>query len=70
MPRHRHNDQSYRQNRQAVLSAATVCALCGKPPTPDDPLTVDHIVPLVHGGTHHSGNLRPAHSSCNSRRGA
>ncbi|MFF4316010.1 HNH endonuclease [Streptomyces sp. NPDC001507] len=33
-------------------------------------LTVDHIIPLVKGGTHHRENLRVLCRSCNSRRGS
>lgn len=32
--------------------------------------TLDHLVPLVHGGEHTARNLAIAHRSCNSRRGA
>ncbi len=32
--------------------------------------TVDHIVPLVKGGTHTWGNVQAAHFSCNSKKGA
>lgn len=30
--------------------------------------TLDHVVPLRHGGTNHEGNLAPACVSCNSRK--
>lgn len=43
-----------------------VCHLCGKPGA----TTIDHIVPVVHGGDNSLDNLRPAHLSCNSSRGA
>lgn len=53
-----------------------VCWLCGTPidatlQAPDDPRgpSVDHVVPLVLGGSDDLSNLRPAHFSCNSRRG-
>lgn len=32
--------------------------------------TVDHIIPLVHGGTNHEGNLTPACRRCNSTKGS
>lgn len=38
------------------------CAYC----TSDDPLTVDHVVPLSRGGRHTIGNVLPACRSCNS----
>lgn len=59
----------YQAERRRVLRGATVCALCGKPGTRRDPLTADHITPAAHGGGA-IGNLRPAHRSCNSARGA
>lgn len=59
---------AHRVRAKAVVDAAQVCAICGRPPTPDDPLTADHIIPRSKGGT--DGPLRAAHRSCNSRRGA
>lgn len=32
--------------------------------------SVDHVVPLAHGGADTDDNLKPAHYGCNSRRGA
>jgi len=40
------------------------CAYC-----PDLATTVDHVVPLVRGGTNHEGNLAPACRSCNGSKG-
>ena len=37
------------------------CAYCTRPPT-----TVDHVVPLILGGTNYEGNLVPACRACNS----
>ena len=37
------------------------CAYCDAPPT-----TVDHVVPLVRGGTNYEGNLVPCCKRCNS----
>lgn len=39
------------------------CAYCPAPPT-----TVDHVVPLIRGGTNYEGNLVPACRACNSRK--
>jgi 5-methylcytosine-specific restriction endonuclease McrA len=32
--------------------------------------SIDHVVPLKHGGTHTWDNVRLAHRSCNSAKGA
>lgn len=44
--------------RRAVLAAP--CAYCG-----DEATAVDHIIPIVQGGTRDRDNLAPACSSCN-----
>lgn len=44
----------------------TRCHLCGQPGA----TTADHLVPRSHGGDDSLDNLRPAHLSCNSARGA
>lgn len=52
------------------------CQLCGKPTKRGavvphhDAAVLDHILPLVHGGTHEPANVQCAHFSCNSRKGA
>ena len=53
-----------------------VCQLCRKPmkmsaevPHPKAP-TLDHVIPLVHGGTHEYANVQAAHFICNSRKSA
>lgn len=43
-----------------------VCHLCGMPGAN----SIDHLVPRAAGGTDDLDNLRPAHSRCNSSRGA
>lgn len=74
----------YRRNRDILLAnEPRLCMLCHGARGPilyrDDiggerwylhPLaaTADHIVPVIEGGGHHLGNLRPAHRSCNSKR--
>lgn len=58
--------------RAAALRAATlaeygdVCHLCGRPGA----TTADHLIPRSQGGPDSLDNLRPAHHSCNSARGA
>lgn len=53
------------------------CWLCGEPVDPDDDPrsgrwypTLDHVVPRCMGGNHSDDNLRCAHRTCNSSRGA
>lgn len=53
---------------RSVTAAAKVCAICGLPPRPNDPLTLDHRVPVSAGGSSLPGNVRAAHLSCNSRK--
>jgi 5-methylcytosine-specific restriction endonuclease McrA len=62
--------RAYRKARAELLSEETLCAICGQPPTPDNPLEADHITPHAYGGTHHRTNLRAAHRTCNNQRGA
>jgi len=40
------------------------CAYC-----PDKATTIDHVVPLVRGGTNYEGNLTPCCKPCNSSKG-
>lgn len=66
----------WRRIRQAVLYHDRTCHLCGgaidvalggmHPMGP----TVDHIVPVAHGGSNHPDNLAPAHRICNLTKGA
>ena len=58
--------REWRRTRDSVLAEEPCCALCGSSKNP----TVDHIVPMVHGGTHDRSNLRRLCGSCNSRLGA
>lgn len=43
------------------------CAICDL--SLGDDVTLDHIVPRLHGGITHSSNLRLAHKACNEKRG-
>lgn len=55
----------YLKNRALLLSTNPPCWLCGG----EGADSADHIVPYSQGGSHALSNLRPAHLSCNSRRG-
>lgn len=71
-----YRDPEYRANRGELLASAHHCALCGAGPRPDDPFSVDHVVPaqrFVAAGQpvdNTKANLQVAHASCNYRRGA
>ena len=51
------------------------CQLCHRKVNPDIPLgharsaTLDHVVPLAHGGLHTRANVQLAHRRCNLRKG-
>lgn len=51
-----------------IVSAARFCAICGEPPTRENPLTLDHRVPISRGGSSDPSNLQAACRSCNSRK--
>jgi 5-methylcytosine-specific restriction endonuclease McrA len=62
---------TYMRNAAKIRATATTCGICGKPFTdPDDPPVADHVIPRADGGSDDITNLRPAHRSCNGRRGA
>jgi 5-methylcytosine-specific restriction endonuclease McrA len=63
-------DGRYREQRERILAASTVCHICGQPPTADDPFVLDHVVARAYGGTDDPSNLAAAHKSCNGRKGA
>lgn len=58
-----------------------LCALCGEKiyyPLPKTQqinrggkgsVSVDHIIPVAHGGTDHITNLQPTHTKCNQEKG-
>ncbi len=59
----------YAKNRELLKkNALRVCDLCWHRIKKED-LSVDHIVPLSRGGTHHLKNLRLLHSKCNQIKG-
>ncbi len=61
-----YNDAAYRRERDRVRTLRPACWICGLPGAD----SLDHEVPLAAGGANVPSNWRPAHLSCNSRRGA
>ncbi len=60
----------YAKNRELLKkNAVRVCGLCWHKIKKKE-LSVDHIVPLSRGGTHHLENLRLVHSKCNQIKGS
>lgn len=57
---------AYRDPEYRAAVRGGLCHLCGEP----DADTLDHVIPLIAGGTNHYSNLRPAHRACNSSKGA
>jgi 5-methylcytosine-specific restriction enzyme A len=47
--------------------AEGVCYFCGKKVQPKE-LTMEHVVPIIRGGTTSKGNLVPACKECNSKK--
>ncbi len=63
--------RQYRKLREELIAAYPYCHLCGRPFTdPADPPVLDHVMPRAYGGTDDPSNLKPAHRSCNGRKGA
>ncbi|MFC3986805.1 HNH endonuclease [Streptosporangium jomthongense] len=56
---------SHQQAAKLVLTDATTCAICGLPPTEDNPLTAGHIIARVDGGTNELDNYQPECQRCN-----
>ena len=67
-PSHGRTGRPWRRLRAQVLDGSTLCWLCGQLGAD----TVDHVLPLSRFPelAHDLANLRPAHRSCNSRKGA
>lgn len=65
---HGRKGHRWRQLRAMVLESSDVCWLCGTPGAD----TIDHVLPLsiYPELAHDLSNLRPAHKSCNSSKGA
>ncbi len=69
-PSRRGLGRDHRNAGDIALAAATVCHWCGQPPTPGNPLTRDHVIARIDGGTNTPSNYVAGCLSCNSRRGA
>lgn len=52
---------------QALRDYGHQCAFCG---VHDEPLTVDHIVPISRGGGNWQWNVRPLCAPCNGNKGS
>ena len=59
------NTKAFKNARADLLRDAPMCHWCGIKPASE----ADHLVPVMHGGTHLDG-LVPSCKPCNSRRGA
>ena len=61
--------------QRLIARDGPMCAICGKPTDydahhlTDEYPSIDHVVPLSHGGNHSWTNVRVAHRGCNSFRG-
>lgn len=68
MSRHSARGPKWLRLRADVLAASTICHLCGRPGATE----VDHLIPasVAPDLRYDPANLRPAHQSCNRRRGA
>lgn len=76
--RERGLDASYWRNRRIVMRYARRCAICGNPPTEDDPLECGHKISRSewlrrtgsYDGVNALSNLQPEHRSCNHAKGS
>ena len=57
------NTRERRRLLHKWIKQKRTCIYCDQPAT-----TIEHVIPLVRGGTNHEGNLAPACRSCNSRK--
>ena len=64
MVRRTRRHQKYRE--QVMRAHGGVCHICGQGAAD----AIDHLVPVAWGGSDDPANLAPAHTSCNSARGA
>ena len=56
-------------DREAIIKRdKSICHICHKRVARKD-LTLDHLIPVIHGGPDTAANLAVAHRSCNASRG-
>lgn len=72
--RNRENQRRRRGDKPVDYAAilgehGMVCHICTEPIASLDDLHFDHVVPLAKGGPHEAENIRPAHATCNLRKG-
>ena len=60
-------ERRHQKHRQMIMAKYKgICHICSEPYAD----AIDHVVPVAKGGSDHPDNLRPAHTGCNSRKGA
>ena len=60
-------ERRHQKHRQMIMAKYEgICHICEKPYAD----AIDHVVPVAKGGSDHPDNLRPAHTTCNSKKGA
>jgi len=55
----------YARRAKEIRESAIICWICGEGARYNDPWQADHVIAASDGGT---GELRPAHGSCNRNR--
>lgn len=60
----------HQQAARQILDGAELCAVCGLPPTPTNPLEAGHRQARANGGTNKLTNYQPEHRSCNRSKGS
>ena len=60
-------ERLHQKHRQMIMAKYEgICHICEEPYAD----AIDHVVPVAKGGSDHPDNLRPAHTACNSKKGA
>lgn len=60
-------ERRHQKHRQMIMvQYEGICHICNEPYAD----AIDHVVPVAKGGSDHPDNLRPAHTTCNSKKGA